>query len=240
VLWETLSRVFDISPISAPGKIFESWLAWGSQNYLRDLIYSLSRLYIGLLIGIFGGLGLAILTSSHGIIDRLLTPILDSIRYVPPVAMIPFIITFLGIGEISKIFSVAISSTLILWVAIHSGLKTSAKRYELLALSLNLSPIIRWRYLTLPSLYQAIFPALRVSLGFGVVMIYVSELSGASYGIGYRLSNAYLGYDMPMMFAAFINLTLIGFITDSLLVSGFKQICPWSFAKNDKRLQQIN
>ena len=69
-----------------------------------DILYTLTRLFIGFFLGAPLGVTIGLLMSYSKIIDAFLDPLVESIRPVPVIAMIPFLIMWFGIGEAGKIF----------------------------------------------------------------------------------------------------------------------------------------
>ena len=69
-----------------------------------DIVYTLARLFVGFFLGAILGVTIWLMMSYSKIIDAILDPIVESIRPVPVIAMIPFLIMWFGIGEAGKYF----------------------------------------------------------------------------------------------------------------------------------------
>lgn len=78
-----------------------------------------------------------------------------------------------------------------------------------------------------PAALPFIVAGVRTGIAIAFVMVFVSELSGASSGLGYRISITQLSYRIDQMIAALFVLGLLGAITDQLFVFGTRKIFPW-------------
>jgi sulfonate transport system permease protein len=68
---------------------------------------------------------------------------------------------------------------------------------------------------------------LRTGISLTFVMVFVSELAGASSGIGYEINASYLAYRVDRMIAALIILAALGYLSDWLLTSSTSAVFPW-------------
>ena len=70
---------------------------------------------------------------------------------------------------------------------------------------------------------SSIYPTTTVAF----IMVFVSELSGASSGLGYRISVTSLAYRIDQMIASLVRLGALGAIADQLFIFGTRKIFPW-------------
>ena len=84
-----------------------------------------------------------------------------------------------------------------------------------------------FRKIVFPSALPFIIAGIRTSIAVAFVMVFVSELSGASSGLGYRISISSLAYRIDEMIAALIVLGALGAVTDQLFVFATNKIFPW-------------
>ena len=83
---------------------------------------------------------------------------------------------------------------------------------------------------------NSIIAGFRMSIAISFIMLYVSELAGASHGLGYQISSSHLSYRMDRMFGALIMLGLTASLVDYLFNKIIKYFFPW--VQLNKGIQQ--
>ena len=112
----------------SPRQVFEAILRI-SDIIPLDIFYTLSRLIIGFFLGSVLGVTLGLLMSYSKIINSIFDPIVESIRPVPVIAMIPFLIMWFGIGEIGKLVLITLGVFAIIVVSTLEAVKNVPKIY---------------------------------------------------------------------------------------------------------------
>ena len=79
----------------------------------------------------------------------------------------------------------------------------------------------------IPASMNSIIAGFRISIAISFIMLYVSELAGASSGLGYQISSSHLAYRMDKMLAALIILGLSASLVDFIFNRGIKYFFPW-------------
>jgi ABC-type nitrate/sulfonate/bicarbonate transport system permease component len=228
--WQVLSstEIMNSKLIPPPTKVFFAIVEWAKSGELqRDFLDSIWRAIIGLSGGAIIGITLGLVTGRNEKLNYILSPILNIFKAFPPVAMLPVFITLFGIGNFSKIFSIGFASIFPLWVNTHLGASTIPVEYIRSAKLLTTS---RYKYfvrVVVPASMNAIIAGFRISIAISFIMLYVSELAGASSGLGYQISSSHLAYRMDKMLGALLVLgftaTLIDFFFNRLI----KYFFPW-------------
>ena len=230
LIWEGLSRsgLVNATLFPPPTTVLRALVEMAKSGELvRDILASLWRAILGFLIGSSAGIALGLLTGRLEKYDAYLSPILQIFRPLPPVAIIPLIIIWLGIGEVSKVFSIAFAVFFPVWI--NSDLGARSVPHSFLWSSRTLGchyPSLIWRVI-LPSALPFIVAGLRVGISLAFVMVYVSELSGASAGVGYQISVSYLAYRVDRMIAALAVLGFLGLASDLVLAKSLQIAFPW-------------
>lgn len=230
IAWQLISgfNLVNSSLFPPPSRIFLAFieLLKNGELYL-DIKSSLGRVFIGLFIGSFIGVIFGLLTGRINIINKSLSPLFNILRSFPPVAIIPIIIVWLGIGESAKLFSIAFATFFPVWINTHVGASRIPIVYTNASSILTKSSIKKWFSVILPASLPYIITGIRISIGVAFVMVFVSELAGASSGIGYLISISQLSYRMDRMFVGLFLLGFFGFITDYIFTRLTKYIFPW-------------
>ena len=230
LLWEAVSRAKVVNPLlfPPPTQVWRAFCEWFSGGeFWRDVRTSCARMLVGLLFGGTIGTTLGMLTGRSRLANACLSPLVQLLRPLPPVAIIPLVIVWLGIGNTAKIFSIAFAVFFPVWVNTHLGAAAIPTAYLWSARLLSKSRIrTAWRVL-LPAAFPSIFAGLRVSISMAFIMVYVSEIAGASAGIGYQISVCHLAYRIDKMMAALAVLAAAGALADFLFAAGARLAFPW-------------
>jgi ABC-type nitrate/sulfonate/bicarbonate transport system permease component len=207
---------------------FPAWTPAPLQSdLLWDTLVSSWRAILGWAIGSAVGIIVGITTGRVRSLNAYLGPIIQLFRPLPPVAIIPIVIVWFGIGETSKLFSIAFAVFFPVWINAHLGAQKIPQSFIWSASSLGSRG---WRTLTrviLPGALPFIVAGLRTGIAVSFVMVYVSELAGASAGIGYEISTSHLAYRVDRMMAALLVLGGLGAGSDWVLNRALYRVCPW-------------
>jgi ABC-type nitrate/sulfonate/bicarbonate transport system permease component len=188
---------------------------------------SLWRVFVGLVIGSVLGIAIGLVTGRNSFVHRSIGPVLHFFRSFPPVAIIPLVIVWLGIGDIAKIFSISFGVFFPVWVNTHVGSSRISVDYIRACMMLTRSGIKKWLYVFLPASLPFIVTGVRIGISIAYIMVYVSELAGASSGLGYLISVSHLAYRIDRMIVGLMLLGFLGLLTDLLLVRCIRRLFPW-------------
>jgi ABC-type nitrate/sulfonate/bicarbonate transport system permease component len=230
VIWELVSRsqLVPISLFPPPTKVAMAFVEMGrSGELLRDIQASLWRAVIGFALGSAVAICTGLLTGRIKALNNYLSPVIQLFRPLPPVAIIPLIIVWFGIGEEAKIFSIAFAVFFPVWINTHLGAQEIPKTFLWSAETLRVTRLqVLWKVI-FPAALPFILAGLRTGIAMAFIMVFVSELAGASAGIGYQISVSQLAYRVDRMMAALILLGLFGALADFLLTRWAWWQFPW-------------
>lgn len=230
VLWEIISRSGFVSPALFPPPSKVAVALWGmvtAGTLFSDLRASLWRIVAGLFVGSAVGVFIGLLTGRIKSFANALSPIIQILRPLPPVAIIPLVIVWFGIDDGAKIFSIAFAVFFPVWINTHIGARQIPQAFLWGAKLLTTSSIKIFREVVFPAALPFIIAGIRTGIAVAFIMVFVSELAGASSGLGYRISITHLSYRIDEMIAALIVLGALGAIADQLFVFGTRKLFPW-------------
>jgi NitT/TauT family transport system permease protein len=180
-------------------------------------------IFTALLIGAAAGL----LMGYNKTINRTLSPIVYLSYPVPKLALLPVVMLFFGIGDLSKIIMISLIIVFQLIVSIRdAALAIPEESYDLLV-SLKASPIAKVRHITVPAVLPAVFSTLRVSAGTAISVLMVAETFGTDRGLGFYIIDSWMRADYIQMYFGILLLSLIGFIIFITLDYTEYKICRW-------------
>lgn len=230
IFWQVFSGfgIINSNLIPPPTKVFIAIIEWAKGGELfNDFSTSIWRGLTGLLIGSAIGILLGLFTGRNLTLNRILSPILNVFKAFPPVALLPVFITFFGIGDFSKVFAISFATIFPLWVNTHIGASNVPAEFIRSAMLLSKSKIKIFFKIIVPASMNSIIAGFRISIAISFIMLYVSELAGASSGLGYQISSSHLAYRMDKMLGALIVLGLTASMIDFIFNKTVKYFFPW-------------
>lgn len=229
-LWEGVSRLELVNPLlfPPPSKVWYALREWaGSGELVADIKASYIRMLAGFAVGGAVGVVVGLGTGRSRSIRAVLSPIVQLLRPLPPVAIIPLVIVWLGIGDTAKVFSTAFAVFFPVWINTHLGASAVPLPYLWSARLLCRSRLRIAMSVILPAALPAVVAGLRTSIPIAFIMVYVGEIAGASSGIGYRISVCHLAYRIDKMVAALAVLAAAGALADYVFAVAVHVAFPW-------------
>lgn len=215
ILWEMIVKVKKISPLilPKPTTIGENLITLLLSGYFTAHIYTtLVEIISGFFVGALIGMGLGLLVAQSNTLRLVLKPYIIATQAMPKVALAPLLILWFGYGYTPKILIVALISFFPLFESTITGLLVVDKdRLALFQLLKASKWQTLWR-LQLPTAIPYLLSGMRVAVVLSVVGAVVSEFIGANKGLGALIIVAQGMMDTPLLFSAFILLTVIGIL----------------------------
>jgi len=159
-------------------------------------------------------------------------PLFQMLRPISPIAWIPIAILWFGVGNLSPIFLIFISSVFPMVVQTTAGVHTIEKRYLRAAANFGVSRATLFRQVVIPAVLPQIIVGMRIGLGVAWLVVVAAEMIALRSGLGYLIidsRNAGNRYDLVI--AGMIIIGLIGLLLDGLmrLLEGLK-VVRWRYA----------
>src|SRR5882757_1575471 len=161
-----------------------------------------------------------------------LNPLFQMLRPISPIAWIPIAILWFGVGDMSPIFLIFISSVFPMIVQTTAGVHTIEKRYLRAAANFGVSRATLFRQVVIPAVLPQIIVGMRIGLGVAWLVVVAAEMIALRSGLGYLIidsRNAGNRYDLVI--AGMIIIGLIGLLLDGVmrLLEGLKSV-RWRYA----------
>lgn len=214
------------SPETVTVKLFE---LLKTLDFLKDFLATLQRIIISFILASLFGIPLGLILGSYRKIYRHLEFIVDFFRSIPPTAIFPLFLLIFGIGDISKVAVAAFSGSLIVLFNTAYGVINTDPTRKQLALLVGAS---RFQVVTQISLFEAlpgIITGLRNALSLTIIVIVVTEMFiGSSLGLGRRIIDFEIIYDIPAMYATIIMVGIIGYLANFLFSKSESNLLHWA------------
>jgi taurine transport system permease protein len=193
----------------------------------EHLGYSLGRVIAGFLLGSIIGIPLGYAMGLSNWFRGWFDPIVEFMRPVPPLALIPLIIIWFGIGEEGKIILLFLAALWIMTIAARAGVSGVRISKVHAAYSLGASKWQILRHVILPNSLPEIFTGARVAMGVCWGTVVAAELVAADRGAGMMIVNASKFQLTDIVILGIILIGIIGYGIDILMRMAEKWLVPW-------------
>jgi NitT/TauT family transport system permease protein len=220
VVWEGCRALGLINPKLFPSiwAVLQSAAAQLRNGSLQQHMYaSFLRVLTSFSIGIALAVVFGFLIGWFRTVRLLLDPVINFFRALPPIALIPLMIIFFGIGETSKIIVLSYASFFPALVVIYQALVSLDPIYIRAARTLGATNMEIFRKIILPQLVPHIITACRVSLGVCWATLVAAELIAAQRGIGAMMVEAQNFFQMPPLVLGIILIGIISLVMDAIV-----------------------
>ncbi len=198
-------------------------------SLLRDLGSTISRVVISFIIAIGIGLPLGLTLGITEKNYRSVEVLIDFFRSTPSMALFPLFLLIFGISDISKIALSAFSAMLIVLFNTAYGVM-HARKSRILAVRIMgasqmqlFTKVVFWE--SLPQIFIGLRHAISISL---VVIVATEMFIGTTVGLGRRIIDSQLIYEVPTMYAVIILTGVLGYILNLIFLSAERKFLHWS------------
>lgn len=215
-----------------PEAVFSRFVEISSDGYRgSDLVthlgYSLFRVIGGFFFGALIGIPLGYAMGLNGWFRGWFDPIVEFMRPVPPLALIPLVIIWFGIGETGKIILLFLAALWIMAIAARSGVSGVRITKVHAAYSLGASKWQIMRHVIIPNSLPDIFTGARVAMGVCWGTVVAAELVAASQGAGMMIMVASKFTLTDIVIMGIILIGVVGFSIDMLMRWVERKLVPW-------------
>lgn len=214
------------TPEATFSRLYES-IVFGTM--LHDIYRTLILVLYGFAIAAILGVPMGIALGSSDKIYVRMEFLIDFFRSLPATAIFPLFMMMFGITDFTKITIAAFSAYLIIIFNVAQGVLNARKTRILAAKSMGAS---RWRIFCDVIFYETLpqtFVGLRIAISMALVIIVVAEMFiGATDGLGHRIIDAQMGYDLTNMYASILMAGVLGYGLNYLFMLMEKRLIHWA------------
>jgi 1,4-dihydroxy-2-naphthoate octaprenyltransferase len=233
-----LNRIFYPPPSEVFGTLRELIV---SGEIFRDVGISLFRIGLGFLLGGIPAIVIGLLMGINPVVRALVQPLAAAIYPIPKIALLPLIIVVLGLGEASKVATIAVSVFFLVVLNVAASVMQVDPRYFEVARSFKAKPRDLFWTVALPGSLPGIMNSVKLGMGFALTLIVGVEFVGANDGIGWMIWQAYELYAIDRMIAGLVVIALVGWLITVLLDEVEYALVPWqarSVRRNEGTMRQ--
>lgn len=238
IVWQLISTVglrfnpqLDVM-LPPPTALFSAAQDLFARGVLFTHIFaSLQRVLVAVAVAAVLGIPLGLAMGWFVSFRAVVSPVIEFVRPIPPLAWIPLSILWFGIGDMQIEYIIFLAAFFPVVLNSMAGARDTEAHLVRAGLSLGASPFDLFRTVLLPGALPNIFTGLRVALGFGWMALVAGELVAAPSGLGYLINNARTIFRSDYILLGMVLIGALGLILDLLMQQLVKLVMPWEKGK---------
>lgn len=234
IIWFLLSKFNIIAPVilPAPSSILESFMTVIQNGYADKSLplhigISLQRVFLSLALAIIFAIPLGVLVAVNDFIKGIVDPFVEFYRPLPPLAYLPLVIIWFGIGEMSKVILIFLAIFAPIFLNTRAGVLSIPSERLNAAVSLGASKLQLLFHIILPSTLLSILTGVRIGIGFGWTTLVAAEMVASSSGLGYMVLTASEFLQTQVVIVGIFIIGLLAFTTDLIMRALINYFIHW-------------
>ncbi|MGN8647486.1 ABC transporter permease [Gracilibacillus sp. HCP3S3_G5_1] len=230
LLWEFCSQFEILDPrfFPAPTLIIQTLVQMGESGELfTHITVSLNRIIFGFLLGVIPAICIGLLMGMYRYFKHFFSPIIMIFMPIPTLAMLPIILILFGIGEFSKMITIAISVFFPVAINTAAGVANIDKIYLDVAKNYQANAKDFFFKIALPGSLPVMLEGIQMGQAIALLTIVAAEMIGANSGIGYLIWMNYKAFLLPQMYVGLLLISFFGYFFSLLLRGIEKKLLPW-------------
>lgn len=188
---------------------------------------TLERVAVGFATGAALAVGLGVLAGVVRPVRNVVEPIVELLRPVPPLAVLPLFIVWVGIGEPSKIGFITYATFFPMFLTTVHAVGQIDPVLLRAARSLGARRLVLFRLVVLPAALPDVLTGLRLGIALSFFVIVISEFIGAEHGLGFLINDGRNFFLVAQMLGAAVVLGLLGWAGNGLVRLAERRLLRW-------------
>ncbi len=201
-------------------------------SVLGHIWASLQRVLIAFCISTVLGIGLGLAMGWNKKVHAAISPVFEALRPIPPIAWIPLVILWFGIGEFPKILLVFIGSFIPIVLNTATGVSLVDPMYLNASRVFKANTLQTMQHVVFPASTPAIFAGMKAALSSGWMVVVAAEMIASKSGVGFLITRGSDSYDVALILCGMILIGIVGALLSILLTYIERRLCPWMTKKD--------
>ena len=189
---------------------------------------SLKRVFLALIFSLGLGIPFGIMIGWNKTFNAIFGTLFELIRPIPPIAWLPLIVMWFGIGEFPKVVIVFIGTFTPVVVNTATGIRLVDPLNLDVGRMFNANQKQLLIDIALPSALQSIFAGFRTATSGGLMVVLAAEMIGAKAGLGFLITRGQDAFDVPLIMLGMIVIALVGTLISIITDYLERWVCPWT------------
>lgn len=195
--------------------------------YWQDLGHSLRRIVVGFLLAAVAGVAVGTAIARSRWAADLLGPLLEVVRPVPAIALVPVAILLLPTNEQGIVFITFTAAFFPVVVSTRHAVRALTPVWEEAVLTMGGGRLRVLFSVVLPGALPGIFGGLSVGIGVSWICVISAEMISGEYGVGYRTWQDYTIIDYPAVFVGMVTIGALGWLTSTAVEVLGRRATSW-------------
>lgn len=229
-LWWLISATGMANPtlLPSPSTVIKAFVEMARDGSIfRDIAISVSRALGGFLVATVIGVPLGILIGRSRWAKAIVDPWIEMLRPVPPIAFLPLVVLWFGIGETSKLVVVAYGAMFPILINTVHGVRSIETSLIRAARALGASNRQIFYLVVLPAAVPSVVTGLRLGAGMAIFVLVAAELLGSSAGLGWLIMDSREHFFTDRIMVGIIALGIVGYLINRGLLTAERLIVRW-------------
>ncbi|WP_180115598.1 taurine ABC transporter permease TauC [Acinetobacter sp. YH12140] len=234
VLWFVVTTLKIIPELflPSPAAVWQKFIEVSQQGFMKATLWqhlaeSIGRVFSALIAAIVIGVPLGLWMGLNKWVSAVFDPLVELLRPIPPLAYLPLLVIWFGIGETTKVLLIFFSILAPIIISSAHGVISHQKNRERAALSLGATRLQVLQYVILPTALPHILTGVRIGLGVGWSTLVAAELVAADRGIGFMVQSAAQFLITDTVILGIIVIAIVAVSFELFLRWLQKQLAPW-------------
>ncbi len=234
LIWEAVAALHVVSSVALPSpiQVFRDLIAtatvgYSGQTLLNSTLFSFGRIAVGFVLAVLVGVPIGFWMATTDWVFLIIDPFLQFLRPIPPLAYLPLIVAWFGIGELPKVILIFFCTIPIIIISAMSGVKGVQENRKRVAQCFGANHWQMFRYVILPSALPEVFTGMRVGIGVAWTCLVAAEMIAASRGLGWMIMSAGGQLQIGVVFVGIIIIGLLGYGMELGIRTMEKKMVPW-------------
>jgi NitT/TauT family transport system permease protein len=207
--------------------VFTKAVELAGDRVWRDIYISTQRVFIGVTLGVALAVPVGFCLGWYQGLRSFIDPVINFFRALPPIALIPLVIVYFGIGELAKTVILFYAAFFAGVIVMYEGIAQISPIFIKVARTLGASDFEIFRKVIIPLAVPHILTAVRVALGVAWATLVASELIAAQQGLGAMIQNASAFFQLDIIYVGIICIGLIAMLMDLALRAATRRLVAW-------------
>jgi len=207
-------KLFVAAPQDVVVRLYELFVYY---EFLDDIGISIYRIWVAFIAAVIMAIPIGIWMSSYRLVNGLLEPIVDFIRYLPVPALVPLTVVWFGIGDTMKIALLWLGTFFQIVLLIADDARRVPREYIEIGMTVGAKPGQILRHIILRAMAPSMVDNLRIGLGWCWTYVVIAEIVASNSGVGYVIMSARRYQKTPEIYAGIITIGIIGLLTDQAI-----------------------
>ncbi|MFB8395958.1 ABC transporter permease [Streptomyces yangpuensis] len=199
----------------------------GTAAYWEDLGHSLRRIIVGFLLAAVLGVAVGTAIARSRWASDLLGPLVEVVRPVPAIALVPVAILLLPTNEQGIVFITFAAAFFPVVVSARHAVRALSPVWEEAVLTLGGGRLRVLFSVVLPGALPGIFGGLSVGIGVSWICVISAEMISGEYGVGYRTWQDYTIVNFPGVFVGMVTIGALGWLTSTAVELVGRRATAW-------------